>query len=373
MKLNIGENIKHLRREKDMTQEEFAEILGVSCQSVSRWENNTCYPDMELLPTISDVFQVTVDSLLGVSEAVEEARVAEYLSRYQTAVSEGDVCECITIAREGVGEYPNNYVLLNKLMEALFISGDSDGNIAEWKENSEKYDAEITSLGERIMKYCTDESIRAEAMWRLAFNHCEMGRKDIGRKIFEKLPTTDFCRENAMWYCLEDGEKLPYARNQVKIGYQFILAGIYEIVSDRLIGDEELPRIFEKKEALDNIILDGEALPEDWGKARFMCEYAKVLSRLGKAEEALEKLKKAEKYAEEFDNRPEKFKAESLLLGERVAHRTDFETSDARKLSEILREKWMLSPSFDNIRHLPQFAKIKKGRNTVSPEGESLR
>ena len=36
MKLNIGENIKHLRREKDMTQEEFAEILGVSCQSVSR-------------------------------------------------------------------------------------------------------------------------------------------------------------------------------------------------------------------------------------------------------------------------------------------------------------------------------------------------
>lgn len=360
MKLNIGENIKHLRREKDMTQEEFAEILGVSCQSVSRWENNTCYPDMELLPTISDVFQVTLDSLLGVSEAVEEARVAEYLSRYQTAVSEGDVCECIKIAREGVGEYPNNYVLLNKLMEALFISGDSDGNIAEWKENSEKYDAEITSLGERIMKYCTDEGIRAEAMWRLAFNHCEMGRKDIGRKIFEKLPTTDFCRENAMWYCLEDGEKLPYARNQVKKGYQFILAGIYEIVSDRLIGDEELLRIFEKKEALDNIILDGEALPEDWGKARFMCEYAKVLSRLGKAEEALEKLKKADEYAEEFDNRPEKFKAESLLLGERVANRTDFETSDARKLSEILREKWMLSPSFDNIRHLPQFAKIKK-------------
>lgn len=210
------------------------------------------------------------------------------------------------------------------------------------------------------MKYCTDEGIRAEAMWRLAFNHCEMGRKDIGRKIFEKLPTTDFCRENAMWYCLEDGEKLPYARNQVKIGYQFILAGIYEIVSDRLIGDEELLRIFEKKEALDNIILDGEALPEDWGKARFMCEYAKVLSRLGKAEEALEKLKKADEYAEEFDNRPEKFKAESLLLGERVANRTDFETSDARKLSEILREKWMLSPSFDNIRHLPQFAKIKK-------------
>lgn len=43
MKLMIGDNIKHLRREKDITQEQLAEILGVSYQSVSRWENNACY------------------------------------------------------------------------------------------------------------------------------------------------------------------------------------------------------------------------------------------------------------------------------------------------------------------------------------------
>lgn len=39
MKLNIGETIKRLRKEKEITQEEFAQVLGVSCQSVSRWEN----------------------------------------------------------------------------------------------------------------------------------------------------------------------------------------------------------------------------------------------------------------------------------------------------------------------------------------------
>ena len=44
MKLNIGDNIKRLRREKILTQEEFSVILGVSYQSVSRWENGTCYP-----------------------------------------------------------------------------------------------------------------------------------------------------------------------------------------------------------------------------------------------------------------------------------------------------------------------------------------
>ncbi len=39
MKLTIGENIKNLRREKNITQEELANIFGVTYQSVSRWEN----------------------------------------------------------------------------------------------------------------------------------------------------------------------------------------------------------------------------------------------------------------------------------------------------------------------------------------------
>ena len=38
MKLKVGETIKRLRKEREITQEEFAEVLGVSCQSVSRWE-----------------------------------------------------------------------------------------------------------------------------------------------------------------------------------------------------------------------------------------------------------------------------------------------------------------------------------------------
>lgn len=54
MQLLIGNTIKYLRRERGITQEDLAEVLGVSCQSVSRWENNTCYPDIELLPTIAN-------------------------------------------------------------------------------------------------------------------------------------------------------------------------------------------------------------------------------------------------------------------------------------------------------------------------------
>ncbi len=82
MKLSIGENIRRLRRQRDITQEQLAERLGVTYQSVSRWENGNAYPDMELLPAISDIFSVSIDELLGIPEAEKEKRAQELCEEY---------------------------------------------------------------------------------------------------------------------------------------------------------------------------------------------------------------------------------------------------------------------------------------------------
>ncbi len=79
MKLKIGENIRAFRKKNDLTQEELAERLGVTYQSVSRWENGTTYPDLELLPSISEVLGVTVDDLLGMPQIEKEKRAEETL------------------------------------------------------------------------------------------------------------------------------------------------------------------------------------------------------------------------------------------------------------------------------------------------------
>ena len=97
MRLTIGENIKVIRKSKDITQEQLAEMLGVSCQSVSRWELGVCYPDMELLPVLAGIFEVTIDKLLGVDSIVEQKEVDEYLNRFQIAISKGEIDECISI------------------------------------------------------------------------------------------------------------------------------------------------------------------------------------------------------------------------------------------------------------------------------------
>lgn len=53
MKLKLGENLRRLRKEQELTQEQFSTTIGVSFQAVSCWENGTAYPDMELLPSLS--------------------------------------------------------------------------------------------------------------------------------------------------------------------------------------------------------------------------------------------------------------------------------------------------------------------------------
>ena len=208
MKLNIGETIKKLRKERDITQEEFAEILGVSCQSVSRWENNSCYPDIELIPTIAAFFDISTDKLMGIDDVAEKKAVDKYLQDFQSAISVGNIDECIRIARAGVAEFPNNYALLNKLMYALFVATSDDADIVDWKENRQKYDAEIVALGERIVKYCSDAKIKLEATNRLAFHHSEMGRKDIALSIYETLPSISDGKEWDIWWSLTDEEKL---------------------------------------------------------------------------------------------------------------------------------------------------------------------
>ena len=68
MKINIGERLKQLRLQKGLTQEQLAEVFGVSAQAVSRWENNTSYPDITLLPGLAIYFNTSVDAIVGMDE-----------------------------------------------------------------------------------------------------------------------------------------------------------------------------------------------------------------------------------------------------------------------------------------------------------------
>lgn len=65
MNFNLADNLQLLRKQKKITQEELAEIFGVSSQSVSKWELGINCPDITMLPKIADYYRVSIDELLG--------------------------------------------------------------------------------------------------------------------------------------------------------------------------------------------------------------------------------------------------------------------------------------------------------------------
>lgn len=63
--MKINEQIAVLRKQKGVTQEELAVAIGVTNQSVSKWESAQCCPDIQLLPALADYFEVSIDELMG--------------------------------------------------------------------------------------------------------------------------------------------------------------------------------------------------------------------------------------------------------------------------------------------------------------------
>lgn len=77
--LKTGEVISKRRRELGLTQSQLAQSLSVSFQAVSKWENQTAYPDIAMLPRLAAALNTTVDALVGYGGVV-----TDYDSRYST-------------------------------------------------------------------------------------------------------------------------------------------------------------------------------------------------------------------------------------------------------------------------------------------------
>lgn len=65
--MKFDENLRNLRKEKSFSQEYLAEIMNVSRQTISKWENGTAMPDLKRITELAKLFDISVDELLGTS------------------------------------------------------------------------------------------------------------------------------------------------------------------------------------------------------------------------------------------------------------------------------------------------------------------
>ncbi len=362
--MNIGSTIKKLRREKDMTQEDLAEALGVSVSAVSQWELEKTAPDLSLIPPLCNLLGVSADTLLGVDLETKEKRIREITDEAHSYESRGYTDEAYNILREGLREFPDSFKIMGALMHTLFNTRIHDMFLIE--EDRKNCTNEAVRLAEKILEKCTDDQLRHGAIQKLCLLYPNLGKTERAVEIANKMPPM----------VVSNGFLLTHIYKKEK-GYQhdkMLLDDLIQFLSNKIVSygrqrengelyynDEDRADLREKRIAFLNLMY------EDGNMGFYHCHLKDThawqsiyFARKKDAENTLYHLSKAAEHAIKFveyasDN---KYVHTSLLFREYDTSTVCFSTgSKENDALEILTH--MDDAEYDFIRDTEEFAKIR--------------
>lgn len=111
MKIKLAENIRQFRKERALTQEQLAEVLGVTTGAVYKWEAQLSNPELNLIMEMADFFDTSVDVLLGYE--MKDNRLSVCIERLKTYRHNKDP-QGLAEAEKALKKYPHNFTLVHE-------------------------------------------------------------------------------------------------------------------------------------------------------------------------------------------------------------------------------------------------------------------
>ncbi|MBR2346196.1 MAG: helix-turn-helix transcriptional regulator [Clostridia bacterium] len=178
--MSIGTTIKNLRRSRNITQEQLAEMLGVSTNAVSQWECDKTAPDISHLPVLANIFEVSADVLLeiDIAKSKKQAEIKEFTAKYAELHNQGKTEERLKLSRAMQKKYPNDETVRYYLMRAL-----QTGYIDEYFD-------EIVMLGEQLLDSSNSE-YRTGAIRGLCFTYLHKGDRAKALQYADMMPPAE--------------------------------------------------------------------------------------------------------------------------------------------------------------------------------------
>lgn len=154
--MSFAENLQSIRREKHLSQEELAELLGVSRQAVSKWEQGSGYPEVEKLLVLSRELNVSLDSLMAAEIAREKAPEPEKVTGTITISSphEHVIVTCSKVMpspKFRAGKRAPQYALFAASDGAVSYWG-AQNTFLGWYANLEQLEREISEIKDAIFQ-----------------------------------------------------------------------------------------------------------------------------------------------------------------------------------------------------------------------------
>ncbi len=216
MQIKIGNKIRELRHRDGRKQEDLANVLGVTFQAVSRWEQGVGYPNMEMIPAIANYFNVSIDELFGYSKDREE-KLKSIITKADKSLKaqgrllakgNGDITECVEMLRSAAEEFPSEPEILLRLGHSLYVLGwqkcganvryqnDSEyiGDDVEYNSQN-PYWQEALLVYERVMKMDITAEQRGIAVSSMISILKKLGKCEKAKAIAEQQSSILHCKE----------------------------------------------------------------------------------------------------------------------------------------------------------------------------------
>lgn len=207
MNIKIGEKIRALRKQKNISQEVLAQYLGVSFQAVSKWENGDCMPDVTMIPALAVFFEVSTDELFDFDRMKTEEKIQQACwdianIRYK------EPQKAEQMLRELLKQYPGNEVILNNLLYTM--------------RAPERYD-EVVTICKSILEITHDDEVKYDVLRILAETYHEMGQQALVKPTLEQIPELYFSKLELAAKLLDGKEALKAAQSQAALSRDDLL------------------------------------------------------------------------------------------------------------------------------------------------------
>ena len=178
--LHLSENLKKYRILKNLTQEDVAEYLGITPQSVSKWERGVSYPDITILPALANMFETSIDLLVGMDSIRAEETQYNIHKKAIEYQRRGDYDSAEKTYRDALLIYPNKPGMILGLASTLALKGNT---------------VEAIELMERGLPISINEKQKSTMRATLCFLYLKAGYKDKANRLASELPHTRESRE----------------------------------------------------------------------------------------------------------------------------------------------------------------------------------
>ena len=171
--MSFAENLKQLRKDKQLSQEELAEILDVSRQAVSKWEQGIGYPEVEKLLLLSNKLNVSLDYLMATEISQQTANNKGDVSGRLTITSphENVIATCYKVLSSGKmhgGKFSPQYALFGA-NNGIAAFGNEPTTFLGWYADKEQITKEISEIHNAIVNgtatYVLKYSAKTERKW----------------------------------------------------------------------------------------------------------------------------------------------------------------------------------------------------------------